>query len=49
MVLRAEAMPDDPHCQAFLYATLVLAGDLGDTGLTAAHIRSLRPQRIPVR
>jgi DUF1680 family protein len=38
MSLRVEAMPDDPHCQAFLYGPLVLAGDLGDTGLTEAHI-----------
>ena len=36
--LRAEAMPDDPTMQAFLYGPLVLAGDLGGEGLTEAHI-----------
>lgn len=34
MHLSAEAMPDDPHTQAFLYGPLVLAGDLGGEGLT---------------
>jgi uncharacterized protein len=38
MHLRVEAMPDDPHMQAFLYGPLVLAGDLGGEGLTEAHI-----------
>ncbi len=38
MHLRVEAMPDDPHLQAFLYGPLVLAGDLGGEGLTEAHI-----------
>lgn len=38
MTLRVESMPDDPHCQAFLYGPLVMAGDLGDSGLTEAHI-----------
>jgi uncharacterized protein len=38
MHLRVEAMPDDPHLQAFMYGPLVLAGDLGSEGLTAAHI-----------
>ncbi len=38
MQLRAEAMPDDPGLQAFLYGPLVLAGDLGGEGLTPAHI-----------
>jgi DUF1680 family protein len=38
MHLRAEAMPDDPTIQAFLYGPLVLAGDLGGEGLTEAHI-----------
>jgi DUF1680 family protein len=37
MNLRVEAMPDDPHMQAFLYGPLVLAGDLGGDGLTEAH------------
>lgn len=34
MRLRAEAMPDDPRQQAFLYGPLVLAGDLGGQGIT---------------
>lgn len=38
MHLHMEAMPDDPRTQAFLYGPLVLAGDLGNDGLTAAHI-----------
>jgi uncharacterized protein len=38
MHLHAEAMPDDPGLQAFLYGPLVLAGDLGNDGLTEAHI-----------
>jgi hypothetical protein len=38
MHLHVEAMPDDPHMQAFMYGPLVLAGDLGSEGLTEAHI-----------
>jgi len=38
MHLAAEAMPDDPHLQAFLYGPLVLAGDLGSEGLTEQRI-----------
>jgi DUF1680 family protein len=34
MHLSMEAMPDDPKTQAFLYGPIVLAGDLGDEGLT---------------
>ena len=34
MHLSVEAMPDDPRVQAFLYGPLVLAGDLGNEGLT---------------
>jgi DUF1680 family protein len=34
MRLQGEAMPDDPTLQAFLYGPLVLAGELGDAGLT---------------
>ena len=34
MRLSVEAMPDDPATQAFLYGPLVLAGDLGNEGLT---------------
>jgi len=34
MHLSAEATPDDPHYQAFLYGPIVLAGDLGGEGLT---------------
>jgi uncharacterized protein len=38
MHLHMEAMPDDPKMRAFLYGPLVLAGDLGNEGLTQAHI-----------
>jgi uncharacterized protein len=38
MRLTAEAMPDDPKTQAFLYGPLVLAGDLGAEGLAEALI-----------
>ena len=38
MSLRAEAMPDDSTLQAFCYGPLVLAGDLGNEGLTQAKI-----------
>jgi DUF1680 family protein len=38
MHLHVETMPDDPQMRAFLYGPLVLAGDLGDNGLTEAHI-----------
>ncbi len=34
MQVWAEAMPDDPKTQAFLYGPLVLAGDLGNDGLS---------------
>jgi uncharacterized protein len=34
MRLHVESMPDDPKQQAFLYGPLVLAGDLGNDGLT---------------
>ena len=36
MRLSVEAMPDDASMQAFLYGPLVLAGDLGNEGLTDA-------------
>jgi len=38
MHLHMEAMPDDPTLQAFLFGPLVLAGDLGNEGLTEAHL-----------
>ncbi len=38
MHLHVEAMPDDRRQQAFLFGPLVLAGDLGNDGLTEAHI-----------
>jgi uncharacterized protein len=38
MHLRAEAMPDEPTTQAFLYGPLVLAGDLGGEGLRESVI-----------
>ena len=41
MHLSVEAMPDDPKIQAFLYGPLVLAGDLGDEGITERMIIGL--------
>jgi len=38
MHLHVESMPDDPSMQAFLYGPVVLAGDLGNEGLTEEHI-----------
>jgi DUF1680 family protein len=38
MHLHAQSMEDDPHMRAFLFGPLVLAGDLGNDGLTDAHI-----------
>ena len=38
MHLHAQPMPDEPHMRAFLFGPLVLAGDLGNDGLTEAHI-----------
>jgi len=38
MHLHMESMPDEPGTQACLYGPLVLAGDLGNDGLTEAHI-----------
>jgi DUF1680 family protein len=38
MHLSVEAMPDDPKIQAFLYGPLVLAGDLGNEGITERMI-----------
>ncbi len=37
MSLHAEAMPDDPATVALLYGPIVLAGDLGTTGLDRAE------------
>ncbi len=56
MHLSVEAMPDDPKIQAFLYGPLVLAGDLGNEGLTEKLIvgpnapsfyRAPRPEQSP--
>ncbi len=38
MHVHMESMPDEPATQAYLYGPLVLAGDLGNEGLTEAHI-----------
>ncbi len=38
MKLRAEPLPDDRTLQAFCYGPLVLAGDMGNDGLTSAKI-----------
>ncbi|MBZ5617992.1 MAG: glycoside hydrolase family 127 protein [Acidobacteriia bacterium] len=54
MQLSVESMPDDPKTQAFLYGPLVLAGDLGNEGLTEQLIIGpnaprLRPPGAPPR
>jgi len=38
MALRAEPLPDDRSLQAFCYGPLVLAGEMGNEGLTPAKI-----------
>jgi hypothetical protein len=38
MSLAAEAFPDEPRMQAFLFGPIVLAGDLGAQGLTEGLI-----------
>ncbi len=44
MHLHSEAMPDDPHTQAFLFGPLVLGGDLGSDGVTETDsIRAMGP------
>ena len=51
MNLHIESMPDDPHIQAVLYGPLVLAGDLGDNGLTPALItgpNAPRMRQLPI-
>ncbi len=56
MSLRLESMPDDPECIALLYGPVVLAGDLGDEGLSheerygpsAPRLGRLKPVPIPV-
>jgi DUF1680 family protein len=47
MRLRIERMPDDAHLQAVLYGPLVLAGDLGSSGLTEKMI--VGPEGPPMR
>jgi DUF1680 family protein len=47
MRLTAEAMPDDPKTQAFLYGPLVLAGDLGNDGLTERRITGPNAPQMP--
>jgi len=47
MRLRLEKMPDDAHLQAVLYGPLVLAGDLGSSGLTEKMI--VGPEGPPMR
>jgi DUF1680 family protein len=46
MRLRVETMPDDPKQQAFLYGPLVLAGDLGNDGLTEQLITGSNVPRL---
>jgi hypothetical protein len=40
MSLRAEAAPDEPGLQSFLYGPLVLAADLGGDGLSEDLVRN---------
>jgi hypothetical protein len=47
MNLHIESMPDDKHIQAILYGPLVLAGDLGDNGLTPQLLEG--PNAPPMR
>ena len=47
MRLRLEKMPDDARLQAVLYGPLVLAGDLGSSGLTEKMI--VGPEGPPMR
>jgi DUF1680 family protein len=46
MTLHMEALPDDPHVQALMYGPVVLAGDLGTTGLES--IKRYGPSAPPV-
>jgi hypothetical protein len=55
MHLSMEAMPDDPKTQAVVYGPLVLAGDLGNEGLTDRMVNGQEgpgtyrmPMQIPV-
>ena len=49
MKLRVEAMPDDPKLQAFLYGPVVLAGDLGSSGLQPQMIVGPNAPRLQSR
>ncbi len=46
MRLTAEATPDDPKLQAFLYGPLVLAGDFGSEGLTPQMLVGQNAPRV---
>jgi hypothetical protein len=46
MQLRVEPMPDDPKTQAVLYGPLVLAGDLGNEGLSEPLIIGISAPRL---
>lgn len=56
MALRTEAMPDDPHVVAIMYGPILLAGDLGKTGLddsrrygpSAPQVNRIPPVAVPV-
>jgi len=49
MRLHAQAMPDDPTVQAYMYGPLVLAGPLGKEGLTPQVLRAepTKPRTVP--
>jgi DUF1680 family protein len=46
MTLHMEALPDDPHIQALMYGPVVLAGDLGTSGLDG--VRRYGPSAPPL-
>src|SRR5262249_35183862 len=46
MSLHMEALPDDPHLQALMYGPVVLAGDLGTSGLE--NVKRYGPSAPPV-
>ena len=46
MQLRAEPTPDDPSVQAFAYGPLMLAGDLGNEGLTPESYRGTPDEKV---
>ncbi|MEO8596540.1 MAG: glycoside hydrolase family 127 protein [Candidatus Solibacter sp.] len=46
MTVRAQATPDDPRVQAYLYGPSVLAADLGSEGLTAESYHGTPTEKV---